>query len=103
MVIPGESACHECLERGARREFPLYEELSRTGARRSIPPAATLGAASGLVGSMLAMEAIHFLTGAATPATLSRAIVVDLRSMRTTEEDIARDPSCPACGSACVD
>jgi bacteriocin biosynthesis cyclodehydratase domain-containing protein len=96
MVIPGVSACLECLERAARRDYPLYGEL--TGARvADAPPAATLGAASGLVGSMLAMEAIHLLTGGSRPASIDCALIVDLRSMALTREPVQRDPDCPCC------
>ena len=97
-MIPGRSACLECLERRARREFPLYEELAET--QRELPPAATVGAGSAIVGSMVAMEGIHLLTGAIEPATLDRALILDLRTMTLTEEHLRRDPECSECGLA---
>jgi bacteriocin biosynthesis cyclodehydratase domain-containing protein len=96
MVIPGRTACLECLERAARNSFPLYDELAEHRSKRPIP-AATLGAASGVVGSLLAMEAIHLLSGAREPASLNRALILDLATMAMREEPISRDPACPRC------
>jgi molybdopterin-synthase adenylyltransferase len=96
LVVPGRSACLECLEQQTRHNYPLYDELAHF--RAGNPSlAATLGAASGLVGSMLAMESIHLLTEACRPASLDCALVVDLRTMTLTREEITRDPDCPAC------
>jgi molybdopterin-synthase adenylyltransferase len=96
-VIPGRSACLECEERQHRRTHPLYDELAEF---RTANPAdvATLGAACGVVGAMLAMEAIHLLTGAIQPASLDAALILDLRTMIVTREEVTRDPVCPACG-----
>jgi len=96
-VIPGRSACLECEERRHRRAHPLYDELAEF---RTANPAdaATVGAACGAVGSMLAMEAIHLLTGAIQPASLDAALILDLRTMTITREEVTRDPACPACG-----
>jgi molybdopterin-synthase adenylyltransferase len=98
MVIPGRSACLECQERHARGAYPLYDELAEF---RTAKPAdaATLGASSGVVGSMVAMEAIHLLTGEVTPASVDTALIFDLRTMELTREEVARDPGCTACGS----
>jgi len=95
--LPGRSACQECQERAARRAHPLYDELAAW--RQANPSVATtLGWASGLVGSLLAGEVVHLLTGVAQPATVGAAITVDLRTLRTTRERTERDPACPACG-----
>jgi bacteriocin biosynthesis cyclodehydratase domain-containing protein len=99
MVVPGQSACLDCLERAARRDFPLYDEVAERQIEHA-PPAATLGAASALVGSMLALETIHFLTGACRPATIDEAVIVDLRSLTVSRERIRQDPGCPGCGGA---
>lgn len=98
MVIPGRSACLECQERSARRDYPLYDEL--VDFRTASPAdAATLGASSGIVGSMLAMEAIHLLTGSVTPASVDAALLLDVKTMGIVSEQVERDPDCPACGN----
>jgi bacteriocin biosynthesis cyclodehydratase domain-containing protein len=96
LVIPGRSACLECQERQARRAHPLYDELVEF---RTANPAdaATLGASSGIVGSMLSMEAVHLLTGAMPPASVDAALILDVQTMEITREKVERDPDCPAC------
>jgi molybdopterin/thiamine biosynthesis adenylyltransferase len=96
--VPGRTACLECQERAIRREFPLYDELVEYR-RTAAPVAATLGAPSGLIGSLLAMEVIHWLTGISEPATLGRGFVFDLRDFSSHWESIEADPDCElACG-----
>jgi len=98
MVLPGRSSCLGCQELEAESEYPLYGELA--GYRSRNPStASTLGAASGMIGSMLAMEALHQLTGAAAPASINRALIMDLRSMTTEPEEVLPHPDC-VCGAA---
>jgi bacteriocin biosynthesis cyclodehydratase domain-containing protein len=94
--LPGRSACLECQERAARRAYPLYDELARW--RQAHPTVATtLGWASGLVGSLLAGEVVHLLTGIVEPATIGTAVTIDLRTLEVTRDAVDRDPDCPAC------
>ena len=80
MVIPGRTSCLECQERAVSRDYPMYDELAdfRSGNQTT---ASTLGAASGLIGTMIAMEAIHLLTGTVEPATVNRVTMMDLRTL----------------------
>jgi molybdopterin-synthase adenylyltransferase len=96
-VVPGESACLECEERGIRRDYPLYDELAEFRTAHPVD-AATIAPASGIVGSMLAMEAIHLLTGLARPSSQGAVLLFDLRTLVVKREEIARDPDCPLCG-----
>ena len=89
--VPGRTACLECQERAIRRGFPLYDELVEHR-RNAAPVAATLGAPSGLIGSLLAMEVIHWITGISEPATLGRGLVFDLRDFSSHWESIEPDP-----------
>jgi bacteriocin biosynthesis cyclodehydratase domain-containing protein len=91
--VPGRTACLECQEGAVRKGFPLYDELVEHR-RHHAPVAATLGAASGLIGSLLAMEVIHWITGISEPATLGRGLVVDLRDFSNHWESVEPDPDC---------
>ena len=91
--VPGRTACLACQERQIRREFGLYDELVEHR-RRVTPVAATLGSASGVIGSLLAMEVIHWITGICEPATLGRGLVFDLRDFSTQWERVLPDPDC---------
>jgi bacteriocin biosynthesis cyclodehydratase domain-containing protein len=95
--VPGRTACLECQERAVRRGFPLYDELVEHR-QHAAPVAATLGAPSGLIGSLLAMEVIHWLTGISEPATLGRGLIFDLRDFSNHWESVERDPDCE-CGT----
>ena len=98
--VPGRTACLECQERAIRESFPLYDELVEHR-KATAPVAATLGAPSGLIGSLLAMEVIHWITGISEPATLGRGLVFDLRDFSSHWESIEPDPDCElACGGA---
>jgi bacteriocin biosynthesis cyclodehydratase domain-containing protein len=92
---PGRTACFSCHERALRRESEDYdgyvEHIGSAPVR-----GATLGPASGVVGSMLAMELVHLLIGV-EPATAGAALLVDLRTFQVRREPIAHDPGCPDC------
>jgi bacteriocin biosynthesis cyclodehydratase domain-containing protein len=97
-VVPGRAGCLACQELVLRREFPLYDELV-AHRETHVPVAATLGAASGLIGSLIAMEAIHSITGICEPATTGRGLVFDLRDFSSHWEAISPQQDCPlACG-----
>jgi bacteriocin biosynthesis cyclodehydratase domain-containing protein len=96
--IPGRGACLACHESAVRRDFPLYDELAEQR-RRDPQPATTLGPASGVVGTLLALEILHLLVATQPPATHGRALLLDMRTLQTRWEDIARDPACAACGA----
>jgi hypothetical protein len=49
------------------------------------------------VGTLLAMEVMHALTGV-TPATAGAALLFDLRTLACRRELVERDPACPDCG-----
>lgn len=81
--IPGRTACLACLypENPAhwRRQFPV------------------IGAVSGTIGAMAAVEAIKVLTGIGEPLAGS-LLAMDLRTMRFRRLAIRPDPACPVCG-----
>jgi len=87
------AGCLRCLEAAARRDFPLYDELAEARARRPAT-SATLGAASGIAGSLIAMEVIHQLAGVALPATANRALLLDLQTLSLRSETVEPDPRC---------
>lgn len=99
LVRPGVTGCFECRHHAARREFADHDALVayRERHRRLVP---ALGSLSALVGSVLSTDAIHLLTGAATPATEGHAVLVDARDLTVTREPVAREPECQACGTA---
>ena len=94
--VPGVSACFACQERQIARDFPLYLELTEHR-RRDGAPATTLGPASGLVGTVVAMEVMHLCAGMTPVATQGRSWLIDMRTLETRWEVIERLDDCPAC------
>ena len=94
--VPGRSACFACHERTLRERYPLFGEL--TAYRRDRPTTAiTLGPASGVIGTLLAMEIMHLLVDDAPVATEGRALLLDMRTLETRWETVERRSDCSAC------
>ena len=93
---PGVTGCHACHEEAARAASPDYDALLAYRARRTVN-AATLGPPSALVGSVIAMDAVHLITGLGEPSTQGTALLVDLRTMAVEREDVVADPHCEIC------
>ncbi|HEX6859418.1 MAG TPA: molybdopterin-synthase adenylyltransferase MoeB [Caulobacteraceae bacterium] len=73
---------------------------------REVPPDAetceavgVVGALAGVVGSMMALEAIKLITGAGEPLT-GRLLIYDSLTAEARTVRVAPDPSCPSCGGA---
>ena len=77
-------------------ESPHYDEYV-AHAQCATPRSATLGPASGLVGSALGMELLHLLTGT-QPATLGAAVTDrHADAARRRSEEVPRAADCDAC------
>jgi molybdopterin/thiamine biosynthesis adenylyltransferase len=85
-VVPRKSPCLACLY---PEDDPGWEELG-------FP---VLGAVSGLLGCMMAIEAIKLITGF-RPPLLSRMLVFNASDMEFRKLRIRRDSKCPVCGTA---
>jgi bacteriocin biosynthesis cyclodehydratase domain-containing protein len=94
--LPGATGCLSCQEAAYRRRFPLFDAAKAAISDSS--PAATYAPACGLIGSLVANEAIAHITGLAPVACAGRAIVIDLTTLAVTHEDVPRDPDCRICG-----
>jgi molybdopterin/thiamine biosynthesis adenylyltransferase len=58
-----------------------------------------VGALAGVIGSMMALEAIKVFTGAGEPLT-GRLMIYDALAGETRTVRVAADPECPVCGGA---
>jgi bacteriocin biosynthesis cyclodehydratase domain-containing protein len=94
--LPGTTGCLACQEAAYRRRFPLFD--AARAALSDSSPAATYAPACGLIGSLVANEAIAHLTGLAPVACAGRATVIDLTTLAVSHEDVPRDPDCRTCG-----
>ncbi len=96
--VPGVTGCYGCQELRHRREFAHFDALVEY--RQGQPsPASSFGPGCALVGSLVAADVVHHLTGLAPPATTGRALVVDLRTFQTDRRpEVLADPDCETCG-----
>jgi molybdopterin/thiamine biosynthesis adenylyltransferase len=84
-IRPGFSACYRCA-------FPIEPPEDGSCARGGI-----VGPAAGVIGSLMALEALKVLTGSARP--LHDAFVnVDLATLDMLRVSVRQRPECPDCG-----
>jgi bacteriocin biosynthesis cyclodehydratase domain-containing protein len=98
--VPGVTGCLACQEAAYRRDFPLFDAMLQALGDDS--PAATYAPACGLVGSLVANEAIAHITGLSPLTCAGRATVIDLTTLAVEREEVPRDPDCPVCGSVAL-
>ena len=97
MYVPGQTGCYACTEQRLRREYPLFDEL--VAARSRHPSgAATFGPACALIGSCVATEIVHRLTGICAPPTLGAALEFDLRTLTVERRPVGQVADCAVCG-----
>jgi len=77
----------------------LFREPPPPGLVPSCAEAGVIGVLPGVVGSLQALEAIKWVTGAGTPLT-GRLLIFDALELRWRELRLKRDPECPACGDS---
>ena len=87
-VVPGETPCLHCLY---PEDDPSWEELG-------FP---VLGAVSGALGCLMAIEAIKLLTGYGKPM-ISQMLVFNTFDMEFRKVKIRRDPGCRICGKKSI-
>ncbi len=83
-VFPGRP-CYQCL---VPEIPPDAETCSAVG---------VVGALAGVIGTMMALEAIKLITGAGEPL-LGRLMIYDALDGETRTVRIGADPSCQVCG-----
>lgn len=82
-VVPGETPCLSCL-------FPEKPEWDRWGF-------GVLGAVSGTLACLSALEAIKLITGLGEPL-LGQLLTMDLARAEFAKRRTYHDPDCPVCG-----
>ena len=84
---PADGPCYRCL----------YPEPPPPGMVPSCAEGGVLGVLCGVVGSVLATEAIKFITGVGTPL-VGRLLLYDALDLTAREVRVAKDPACAVCG-----
>ncbi|HYF95098.1 MAG TPA: ThiF family adenylyltransferase [Symbiobacteriaceae bacterium] len=89
VFVPGAGPCYRCV----------YPQPPAPGTVPSCAQAGVIGVLPGVIGSLMAMEAVKLLSGQG--ATLAgRLVIYNSLDMEFAEVRIRRDPACPLCGEA---
>ena len=83
-LIPGVTGCLSCI-------FPERPEWDRRGF-------SVLGAVSGTLACLTALEAIKLITGFSQPL-VSQLLTMELSRLEFSKKRTYRDPDCPVCGN----
>jgi molybdopterin-synthase adenylyltransferase len=86
--------------RGHEKDLPCYRCFVREapgGLERSCAESGILGALTGVMGSLQALEVIREITGFGDTMA-GRLLIYDAMSARTRTLKLPKDPDCPACG-----
>ena len=83
-IVPKRTACYRCA-------FPTAPTGAPTCSQAGIT-----GPVAGVIGSLQALEALKFLTGA-QPPLVDAFLNVDLATMETTRVSVSINPDCPDC------
>jgi molybdopterin/thiamine biosynthesis adenylyltransferase len=86
-IRPGDGACYRCAFPEPPADAPSCAE------------AGVLGPAAGVIGSLMALEAIKLLAGVGEPLR-DGFLQADLGSLQFTRVRVERRPGCPDCGPA---
>jgi molybdopterin/thiamine biosynthesis adenylyltransferase len=101
-VDPGRSPCLLCDE----SDRPSPDEPSSAGVAQRLSRSlrfnnALIGPIAMQIGSLIAYEALRYLTGFEPPRAAGAQVVLDLRTgLVPTWQPFPRDPDCPACALA---
>ena len=102
LVVPGETACYECLR--ARQNSHLDDpELRRAGEAVAFEGQAATGfhpAMASILGDIAAMELVKFYSGWLVPRLAGSVVEVNLLATAMTARKVLRVPRCGVCGSS---
>ena len=101
LYLPGTTGCFGCQEAAWREQHPLYDAIDRWRRHRR-SEAAAFGPACGLIGSLIANDVVNHLTGIAEPASLGRAVMLDVNTLERRVEEVPRRAGCERCDYACA-
>lgn len=87
-VRPGVSACYRCV----------FRDLPPAGVVPTSSQVGILGAVAGILGTLMAIEAIKFLLGEGTLLT-DRLLILHAKTMQFREARFTKNPDCPVCGA----
>jgi molybdopterin-synthase adenylyltransferase len=99
-VDPGRTPCRACEHHNAETNAELLTPLEGTGAADGMAGNRGVGPVAGMLGSLVALEGMRYLTGIAPPAAAGMYRRVDICTATEETQSWQRWPDCPVCASA---
>jgi hypothetical protein len=104
-VDPGRSACRQCLEIHRDRQVatgdPAAETLDWPRVLRQERVNRAIGPVAGMLGALVAMEALRYLTDLVPPVAAGTYHLIDFTGdCRITTDPWAAEPGCAVCATA---
>jgi molybdopterin-synthase adenylyltransferase len=100
LCVPGKSACFRCYERTVERAHAPYQSVSGQLDAGGPYTSRTRPGVNMLMCGLLTSEAVSFLSGVRTPATVNGMISVDPVAGAAHRIAVERDPLCDVCGDS---
>lgn len=100
LVLPGQSACHECFRLRLRGNRSMLDDALGTPVATAVPrrePALPAYFVT-LVAATAAAEAVRRLSGLARPATVGAFLSLTPAEAVASRHEVLKLPRCPVCG-----
>jgi molybdopterin/thiamine biosynthesis adenylyltransferase len=97
LYLPGRSACPACAWPRLLRDVPGAEAIIERQRALGVAPGRALVSEVGLAGSLLADEALSFLSGARQPRTINAQLYIE-SPLQVGVRPFDRCDDCPECG-----
>lgn len=101
LVVPGETACYECLRarQNSHLDDPTLRRASEAVAFEGQAATGFHPAMASILGDIAALELIKFCSGWPVPRLVGSLIEVNLLAPSMTSRKVLRVPRCGVCGS----
>ncbi len=97
---PPATGCYACRESSMRARDPdIYDAQIAAMISEPLKRPPLIGPLCGLVGTLIAMDVVRYLTASEPPATFGRFFIIDARSWKTRVEPVERVEGCQVCGT----
>jgi bacteriocin biosynthesis cyclodehydratase domain-containing protein len=102
LLHPGRTGCFECQDRFNRANHPSYEEARRWEIEvlGEVDVNPCIAPVSMMLGGMLALDVVYFLSRATPPASYGTTTSVDLRTFESRSRAVPRRDDCTTCTAA---
>jgi molybdopterin-synthase adenylyltransferase len=96
LVIPGETACFDCISRQVANES---NHLGRALRKNTVHVSTTVQMGDFITG-IVSFEILKYLSGAVTPFLINKSLIVSFRTYEVRKREFKRQKDCAYCSAA---